>query len=160
MNTFSYLRSRRSANKNSEVAEQMISFRLGQEFFALPIEHVQKVTFLEEVYGDPQQTGISLTRYQNQEILVIDVAKKILKPRQDVSEQQQRFLVVIKKATKELVGLPIDSPPSIIRVTQSAMTTISETYLTRGSVRSIGSQMIQLPNLQPIFLLDIQKLLS
>ncbi len=43
MAIFSPLRSRRSSTRQTEITQQLIAFRLRQEWFALPIETVLKV---------------------------------------------------------------------------------------------------------------------
>ena len=87
MAILSTLRSRRFAAVQTETTEQIITFCLRQEWFALPILAVQKVIPLGKVYGDPQGTGVSITAYEEQEIVVIDVAKFIF---QDLSSSDQK----------------------------------------------------------------------
>lgn len=87
MAIFSTLRSRRSAAVKTEATEQIITFCLRQEWFAFPILAVQKVIPLGEVYGDPQGTGVSITAYEEQEIIVIDVGQFIF---QDLSSSNQK----------------------------------------------------------------------
>ncbi len=69
--------SRRLTSQKQEKRQQLITFLLSQEQFALPIHLIQKVIPLGKVYGDPQGTGLSLTNYQGQELVVIDVAHRI-----------------------------------------------------------------------------------
>ena len=87
MAIFSTLRSRRFAAVQTETTEQIITFCLREEWFALPILAVQKVIPLGKVYGDPQGTGVSITAYEEQEIIVIDVAKFIF---QDSSSSNRK----------------------------------------------------------------------
>ncbi len=79
MAIFSPLRTRRLAARKAEVTQQLIVFRLQQEWFALPINAVQKVLPMPNVYGDPQATGVSLTIYQDKELLVVDVGRRIFR---------------------------------------------------------------------------------
>lgn len=177
MAIFSTLRSQRFAAVQTEITEQIITFCLRQEWFALPILEVQKVIPLGKVYGDPQGTGISITAYENQEILVIDVAQFIF---QDLSSsdlvsteidattadvswldwEQQRYLVIINfnKTTQNLLGLPIDSQPVMRRVTKSNFKTLPEAYLNQGNINCVSEEIIELPEHPPIFLLSTQSL--
>ncbi|MEA5535878.1 chemotaxis protein CheW [Crocosphaera sp. XPORK-15E] len=161
MTIYTPRRSRRLAEQKLEKTQQMIAFILGKEWFALPIDAVQKVVTMGKVYGDPQETGISLTHYQDQELLVIDVARCIfgitsMSPEQTINEQ--RFLLVIQNQAHKIVGLPIDSPPSLRRIPASAFMALPEIYLTQGNINCISSTMIQVPNQEPLFLLDVDQL--
>ena len=79
MSVFSPLTSRRSSNRKVKPTQQLIVFRLRNEGFALPIRASLKVIPLGEVFGAPQTTGVGLTLYQEQELLVIDIGKRIFR---------------------------------------------------------------------------------
>jgi purine-binding chemotaxis protein CheW len=160
MAIFSPLRSRRFAERQTEANEQMLTFRLCQEWFALPIDGVQKVVLLGKVYGDPNNTGISLTLYQERELLVIDVGHRIFgrSPSENLTGEQTRYLLIVQNAKGDLVGLPVDSPPAIRRVPKSAFKTLPETYLAQGNIQCISSQTIELDDGTTFFLLDRDRL--
>ncbi|MEA5511453.1 chemotaxis protein CheW [Crocosphaera sp. UHCC 0190] len=162
MTLYSPRRSRLLAANKIEKTQQMIAFILGKEGFALPIDAVQKVVPMGKIYGDPQEKGISLTHYQDQKLLVIDVDRCIFGITSMPSEQEiteQRFLLIIHNKVHKIVGLPIDSPPSLRRVPESAFMALPENYLTQGNIHCISSTMIQIPNQEPLFLLDVDKLI-
>jgi purine-binding chemotaxis protein CheW len=159
------LRYRRLSARQTEATHQLIAFRLRQEWFALPIDRVQKVVQMGKVYGDPKGTGISLTKYQGQELLVIDVSQRIFaeapSANGDLAEGDRvRFLAIVQGQTGELVGLPIDSPPAIHRVPQSAFSPLPPTFLAQGNIQCISSTMVQIGDCQPLFLLDRDLLLQ
>ncbi|ACB53666.1 hypothetical protein cce_4318 [Crocosphaera subtropica ATCC 51142] len=163
MTIYSHHRSRRLANKNKENTRQIVTFLLGKEWFALPIDAIQKVVQLGKIYGDPQQKGISLTHYQGQELLVIDVARRIFGTEVLLSHkdtEQTRFLLIIHNKNNEIVGLPIDSPPSILRIPESALIPLPDIYLTQGNIDCISSTLIQVNEQQSFFLLDVSQLMS
>lgn len=183
MAIFSTLRSRRFAAVQTEKTEKMITFRLRQEWFALPILAVQKVIPLGKVYGDPQKTGVSITAYEAQEIIVIDVAKFIFKdlPENNImatsidnekdiiapnisffDEQRQRYLVIINliNPTENLLGLPIDSQPVMRRISQSNFQTLPNAYLKQDNIKCVSEKLIELPEHPPIFLFNPQSLVQ
>ncbi|MDJ0659288.1 MAG: chemotaxis protein CheW [Crocosphaera sp.] len=162
MTIYSHRRSRTLAGNAKENTQQLITFLLGEEWFALPINKIQKVVPLGKIYGDPQGKGISLTHYQGQELMVIDVARRIFgietfsaHPDSD----QTRFLLIINHENEQMVGLPIDSPPSIIRVAESAFLPLPAIYLTQGNIHCISSTFIQFNEQNSFFLLDVNQLL-
>ncbi|EAZ92466.1 chemotaxis protein CheW [Crocosphaera chwakensis] len=163
MTIYSHRPSRRSPGKTTQNTQQIITFLLGEEWFALAIDAIQKVLQLGKVYGDPQRKGVSLTHYQGQELLVIDVARRIFGTETLSSHQntdQTRFLLIIHNNNNEIVGLPIDSSPSILRVSESAFIPLPDTYLTQGNIHCISSTIIQVNEQQSFFLLDVNQLMS
>ena len=153
---------RRLASKKQEKKQQLITFLLGKEQFSIPIDFVDKVTTLDKVYGDPQQKGVSLTNYQGRELIVIDVAQRIFGVT-DIGNNQPnnevRFLLIFKNRDNDILGLPIDSHPSIIRVPKSAFIPLPDIYLTQGNIHCISSTIIKVENQSPYFVLDINQLL-
>ena len=153
---------RRLASKKQEKKQQLIKFLLGKEQFSIPIDFVDKVTTLDKVYGDPQQKGVSLTNYQGRELIVIDVAQRIFGVT-DIGNNQPnnevRFLLILKNRDNDILGLPIDSHPSIIRVPKSAFIPLPDIYLTQGNIHCISSTIIKVENQSPYFVLDINQLL-
>jgi purine-binding chemotaxis protein CheW len=170
MTIYSPIRSRRTAARKTEKTQQLITFRLRQEWFALPIHAVQRVIQMGKVYGDPQGTGISLTNYQGREIIVVDVAYRIFGETSSVNEEKKnslvrvsdanepRILLVVQSDKGEIVGLPVDATPVMRRVPDSAFTAIPEIYLAQGNINCISSTMIQLSDHPPLFLLDTNRL--
>jgi chemotaxis signal transduction protein len=152
MAIYSPLRSRRLAAQQTEASQRLITFKLGEENFALPLDRVQKVTTLDLLYADPQGTGVSLTTYQDREVLVIDVGHRIFgKPPQiwlpgehensssigtNPNLNLIRYLLILKSESNEspdqiedrLVGLRIDSPPSIQSMPLSAFQPLSDLH--------------------------------
>lgn len=183
MAIFSTLRSRRLATVQTENTEQMITFRLCQEWFALPILAVQKVIPLGEVYGDPQNTGVSITAYEEQEIIVIDVAKFIFQdlPESNLAtidtgdrenssipelsfldEEKQRYLVIINlnQLSQNWLGLPIYSQPIMRRVAKSAFKNLPDAYLKQGNIHCLSNKVIELTDHPTIFLFNSQSLIQ
>ncbi|HEY9749895.1 MAG TPA: chemotaxis protein CheW [Allocoleopsis sp.] len=174
MATLSSLKSRRFGAKQTEATQQILTFRLDQEWFALPIQAVQKVVSLGQVYGDPQRSGVSLTLYQNRELVVVDVGHRIFgrTPSQETSAPAStghsfsqdlgltRYLLVLQTRSGELVGLPIDSQPALRRVPMSAFGPLPAAYATEGNIRCVSSLMLQTAEELPLFLLDPEVLLQ
>jgi chemotaxis signal transduction protein len=193
MAIYSPLRSRRLAARQTEVTRRLITFKLGTEIFALPLDDVQKVTTLERLYGDPHGTGVSLTTYQGRELVVIDVGQRIfgqlpqvLPPSQSkqgltIASQQStevvRYLLILRSdltansdiksivgtdthRQQRLVGLPIDSPPSIQSIPVSAFQPLPDLYRKNSNIHCVSTLSIDLPDRPSIFLLDLASIVS
>lgn len=172
MAVFSPLTSRRSTRRQSVANQQVIVFRLRNEGFALPIRAVQKVIPMGNVYGAPQDCGVSLTLYQDQELLVIDPGHRIFRgtPPQDSSETTellplsdttvQRYLLIVQSSQGKLVGLPIEEPPALLRVPESAFSPLLSDYISEGNIRCVSALIIQNKDEPPLFLLNPDQLVQ
>jgi purine-binding chemotaxis protein CheW len=160
MTLLSSLRSRRSSRLPTTQRISLIVFRLSLEWFALPIEQVERVIPLETVYGDPQGTGISLTRYQNQEVMVLDVGVRIFADAALTPSLGKNFLVILAAIGQDSFGIPVESPPSLRRVEESSFTPLPDSYLWRGNIHCLSSNLVHIPDHPAVFLLDINQLLA
>ena len=181
MAIYSPLRSRRLATQKTEATQRIITFKLREDTFALPLTSIQKVTTLNRLYGDPDDTGISLTTYEGRELVVMDVGHQIFgKVRQAVESishynedsigrlQNQsndrrsddtRYLLILQSALDRLIGLPIDSPPIIQLIQLSAFHPLPEIYRQHSKIHCVSSLSIDLPDRSAIFLLDVDLLI-
>ncbi len=174
MAIYSPLRSRRLAAQQTEATQRLITFKLGAETFALPLDRVHKVTTIDRLYGDPNHTGVSLTTYQGRELVVIDVMHRIFGKTQQVLLPSQkkssvavkaqsnpdlvRYLLVLQPEPEQLVGLPIDSPPSIQSIQISAFQPLPDIYRQHSNIHCVSTMSIDLPDRPSIFLLDVSLL--
>jgi chemotaxis signal transduction protein len=176
MAIYSPLRSRRLAAQQTEATQRLITFRLGEENFALPLDRVHKVTTLDRLYGDPGGTGVSLTTYQGRELVVIDVGHRIfgkmpqiLPPTSKrftgtiearIDSNLVRYLIVFQPEPDRLVGLPIDSPPSIQSIQLSAFQPLPEIYRQHRNIHCVSALSIDTPDRPSLFLLDIASIVG
>ena len=179
MAIYSPLRSRRLAAQKTEATQRLITFKLRAETFALSLDLVRKVTTLDapgerlgqRLYGDPQQTGISLTTYQGRELVVIDVGHRICGKSEPVpstlptSEMAVeppvatvRYLLILQPEPERLIGLPIDSPPSIQSLQLSAFRPLPDIYRQQSKIHCVSALSLDLPDRPSIFLLDVAAL--
>lgn len=139
---------------------QFIGFRLRDRWFGLPIEVMEKATLMGKVDGDPLNTGINFTEYEGQELLVLNVARLIFGEVStiDLQTQEVQFLMVIKAKDCGLLALPIDSPPSVFRIPESALVPLPEVYPEPVNIRCITPTVAQIRDREPLLLLDVDLL--
>jgi purine-binding chemotaxis protein CheW len=175
MAVFSPLTSRRrSTARKARATQQLIVFHLENEGFALPIRAVQKVIPMGQVYGASEGAGVSLTLYQDQELIVIDVKRRIFReaPNQYLSGGNlspqltkqpkgvaERYLLIVQDSQGKLVGLPIDAPPSLQRVPESAFSPLTSDYINEGNIRCVSALIIPNNDEPPLFLLNLNQLI-
>lgn len=185
MSVFSPLTSRRSSNRKVKPTQQIIVFRLRNEGFALPIRASLKVIPLGEIFGAPQITGVGLTLYQEQELLVIDIDKRIFRsvvttkalassePSESLSSSELSeslppasstiegsYLLIVQSSKSKLVGLPLLEPPVLQRVPESAFAPLTSDYLAYGTIQCVSALIIQGNEQPPLFLLNPDQLVQ
>ena len=174
------LRSQRLRSRKVEVTHQLIVFRLQQEWFALPVQAVQKVIPLGNVYGAGLDAAIGLTLYHDREISVLNIQQRIfrtvsqpllpvspdaaprLKPETSQADPSLlgRFLLIVETLTEAAIGFPLDTQPLLRRVPESAFVPLSDTYLTGGQLRCVKCLIVPASDQPPIFLLHLDQLLQ
>lgn len=185
MDNYSTLRARRFGTRQAESTRQLVVFRLQHQWFALLIDVVQKVLQISNAYGDMRGTGVSLTLYQDRELMVVDVGRRLfgevlralppatvpeavapelnLYPISSVPQQAsktERCLLIVQTSQGELVGLPIDSPPVLRRVPESAFAPLPPAYISQVNIQCVSSAIVQSQNEPPLFLIDPDQLLQ
>lgn len=176
MAIFSPLASRRKSRRVAEVTQQLIVFRLRDEGFALPIRAVQKVIPRDKIYGAPGGGGVSLTLYQERELIVIDIEHRIFRvaPSKDSFQEishpveeaptdttpVQHYLLIVQSSSGQLVGLPIVEPPTLQRVPSSAFAPLSASYLSEGNLRCVSALIKRNNDEPPLFLLNPDQLVQ
>jgi hypothetical protein len=140
MAIYSPLRLRRQVAQRAEVKQRLIVFQLQSVTFALALDGVVKVTTLERLYGDVAGTGAIFITYQGQEIEAIDVGAKIFGQPPivipsldalrtiDPLSHEGSYSIVLQSADRGLIGLPIDSKPSITSMVFSAFVPLLEAH--------------------------------
>ncbi len=163
MRLFQSRPSRRTRSAQTLDTRQLLVFRIRQEWFALPLEVLQRVVPMGRIHGDQGDLGIGVTRYEDQELLVLDVGRRIFPRSQDqgptVPESEQH-MVILQAPSGELLGLPIDSRPALKRVPSSAIAPLPAAYTTLAYVQCVSGMAISEDGEQSYFLLAHDRLLS
>jgi purine-binding chemotaxis protein CheW len=159
-------KARRLTKLQPQNTQKLITFRLREEWFALRIKDVVKVIIADKIYGHSQQQGISLTQYQDQEILVIDVGYAIFsQPKtsqltDQIKSKDLQYLVIIQNSNQEIVAIPIDSPPTIYQVDNTQFKILPEQYLNLGKIQSISNKIVEVQEQSPLFVIDPEQIIN
>ena len=174
----SSLQSRRTKNRATQTTQQLVTFSIQLEWFALPIWVARKVIPLGKVYGNTLETGAGLTLDGDLEVPVLDLERRLFGspaaaelpapevPREnktpasasDPEELPERYLLIVQSSQGELIGLPLPSQPALRRFPQSAFKPIPPTYLAQGHLGCASALVVSGPDAPPIFLLDLDRL--
>jgi CheW-like domain len=156
------LRSRRFADRASEATQKYVTFAVRQYWFALPIQVLQRVSSCNA--GDeatPSEAG--LTTQDSDEFQRIDLEQTIFPTaafKNLENPTQKSCLILFKSATDHTFGISINAQPKMQRVAQSQISPLLEAINDSPHLRSVCSSIIQLDGAAPIFLLDLDKLIS
>ena len=164
---------RRAKTRRTESMQQIIVFQILQEWFALPIRAAYKVIPIGQVYGS-YQGGVGLTRYQDRDVIVIDIQRRIFGEQahppllaameasatSDYGFPDQRHLLLIQSMQGELIGLPLNTFPCLRRVPESAFGPIPPMYLAEGRVRCVSALITTANGDPPAFLLNLTQLIE
>ncbi|MDS3861981.1 chemotaxis protein CheW [Thermosynechococcaceae cyanobacterium BACA0444] len=161
------LKSRRKSRTTAEQAptQRLLQFEIAQQQFALPITQVLKIIPLTTIHGDPAGRGIGLVHYQQQEVLVIDVENVLLPHNLPIKKTIYQFLLILQATDMthlELLGIPIQAPPQLIRINPEAITPLPTHYRSLGNIHCVSTLMMdtQAPNTQPLFMIDVNQIFS
>lgn len=153
MATYTPRRLQRSRKSSQQSFRQFLVFTIANQQFALPIESVEKVIQTPALYGDPNYRGFGLISYQGQQVTVIDVEQHLLgvahastvdaKTRLEAAH----FLILLKvdqgDANSQLLGLPIEQPPQLQRLSQQTITSLPDSYLRWGDIHAVTAVSVE-----------------
>ncbi len=158
MNKFSSFKYRRLRQQPSAKIKHLLAFNLLNNSWGIFIENVLKVVTLESIYGQTPENGLGLTCYQNQEIVVIDLA--YLLGLETLTNRLNYAYMMIVQLANDLVGLPLVNPPVIHRVPDNSLISLPPSYLGKNRLSCLSSQIVKIPDSTPIFILDPNKLIE
>ncbi|HEY9657590.1 MAG TPA: chemotaxis protein CheW, partial [Allocoleopsis sp.] len=126
-------------------------------------------------YGRGQNGSVRLTRYHNHDVLVINIEQRIFGERASpallpaapaapvspvATDLSERHLLLIHSPQGELIGIPLETPPTLRRVAESAFAPVPPTYLAEGGIRCVSAIVSPSEQEPPIFLINPHQLLQ
>jgi purine-binding chemotaxis protein CheW len=145
----------------------LLVFSLREHWFALPVNLVNKVVMLNNLYKMAPDLTTGLAFYQGTEIAVLDTYQRIFgQPFSSGSNgaegaiAQPTYLLIVQNLQGEPIGLPLESQPSLRRIPESAFSPLPSTFLTEGHIRCATALILPTQNEPPIFLLNLVQLLQ
>ncbi len=167
--------------KPVEPTQPILLFVLQGEQFALPLTVVQRVIAVEQIYANRPGSQVALVMEQGQEIPVIALHSRIFGSRHEHPPSSlalppasthadalpdaptpltARYLLLVSGNQGECVGLPLEYPPTLRRIPESAFRPLSTTFQTSGSLHCVAGLLVPNSADPPIFLLNLAQLLQ
>lgn len=111
MAIYSPLRMRRKAEQSHSETQRFITFQIGKQHCALPIDLVVKAAVIDSIYTEPQHPKLFLTRYKSKELLLMDLGREVFNESSLDRPMPDRHLLIVRTTEDQVAGLPIDSAP-------------------------------------------------
>ncbi len=148
---------------------RLITFRLRHREFCLPLAMARRVIFQP---ADDPSTALGLTQLNHDNIPIVDIALWVyqntpLLPSANPTELSahpcptaDQTIVVVDSPRAGPLGLLVDSIPTLRRAKASAFSPVPATYLIMNHLQGINTLVTLEPDEAPLFLLDLDALLS
>lgn len=162
MRLFQTRPSRRTKTTQTLDRHQLLTFQIRNEWFALPLAALQRVVPMNRIHGQQGELGIGVARYEGQELLVIDVGSRLfpksLAADRSTEHEFERHMIILQAPSGDMIGLPIDSRPTLKRVPASSLTALPPSYTSLAHVQCVSGMVILEDQKQSYFLLDWERL--
>lgn len=152
-------RARRLNKYQSKYTQKLVTFCLRQQWFAFPLKSVVKVITVDKFYCDLTQMGVTLTTYQNQEVLILDLGYYLfLEQFQFHNNTQLEYLILLQNQKQEILGIPVASLPVIRGCDNSAFKKSIKIQLQSAKISSLSVTIVEIKNNPLIFLLNPEQI--
>jgi chemotaxis signal transduction protein len=131
-------------------ARKLVSFKLGNVYYAVPIERVQRVVKDFNPYGF-LDSGQSLVRHQEELIALINLSKIFPSSR---SIADCNYLIVCTLNKSDLLGIPIPDMPQILEVSEAQFCEIPQLYR-QNQLPPAVEKLIRAPDGLEVFYLNL-----
>jgi chemotaxis signal transduction protein len=150
--------SRRLADRKPPATRQIISFKVGQEWLAVPTDIAQKVVPMQTL-GKDQELPIP-TSYEGKELHFFDIDSYLAegKTTQEI-DIKKGYLILFETPQKTLMAICIHAAPVLRRIHESSLLPMSLIPTITKNLRTISQCAIRLEDESMIFLLDYEYLM-
>ncbi|NJK69270.1 MAG: chemotaxis protein CheW [Microcoleus sp. CSU_2_2] len=129
---------------------KLVSFELGNVYYAVPIERVQRVVKDFSPYGF-LDSGQSLVRHQEELIALINLSKIFPSSR---SIADCNYLIVCTLTKSDRLGIPIPDMPQILEVSEEQFCEIPQLYR-QDQLPPAVEKLIRAPDGLEVFYLNL-----
>jgi chemotaxis signal transduction protein len=168
------LRARRNAKRPVESTQQMITFCVRQQWFALPMAVVKRVSTLQSSANDSSKQLRTVASQEDVDLIKINAEQTIfLKARSIFNSQAQaqssniqesniqepdRFSIAFQTPNGRLFALTISSAPKMQRISPESIVPFSPTDMSIEPMECISGVVKQTDKLQTLYLLNPEQL--
>ncbi len=166
-------RTRRKQQLQAPKTYKVITFQLQQMWFAWPLQETIKIIITDNQQHiiEPTQPQLITTKYKEKTIVVVDIDRSIYnQSKPNLSEinfnkyitdnsnseintdlTAQHLLLFTNETQPDILGLPLDSPPKILKATKSEFKKLPTQLAKIGNISLISNKVIQIQN-HPVYI--------
>ncbi|MEG4118723.1 chemotaxis protein CheW [Microcoleus sp. N9_B4] len=142
------------SNKQATVRiapKKFVSFELGNVYYAVPIERVQRIVKDFTPYGF-LDSGQSLVRHQEELITLISLSK-IFPSIRTIADNN--YLIVCSLNKSDRLGIPVPNMPKILEISEENFCEIPELYR-QDQLPNAVEKLIRSPDGTEVFYLNLE----
>lgn len=133
------------------IPKKFVSFELGNVYYAVPIERVERIVTNFNPYG-LLPGGNSLVRHQEELITLINLSQIFPS---DGSRLDSNYLIVCTLNKNERLGIPIPDLPKILEISEESFCEIPELYR-QQQLPPVIEKLIRAPDGSEVFYLNVE----
>ena len=137
-----------------QIKRKIITFQLGTEWYALPIEKVQRILDEFSPHGD-LGNGRGLVRAQQETLTLMDPAH--LFP-SSLDDRERQYLMVCSLAGGRSAGIPVPQLPRVFEILEEQIQPIPELYQHSGVPAGVVGLIHLQEGPEEVFYLDLDHL--
>ena len=130
-------------------SKKMVSFELGNVYYAVPIERVERIVKNFNAYG-LLPNGNSLLRHQEELITIINLST-IFPSSPSIGECKYLIICTLNKSDR--LGIPLPDMPKILEITEESFCEIPELYR-QQQLPPVIERLIRAPDGSEVFYLN------
>jgi chemotaxis signal transduction protein len=152
--------SRRLADRKPPASKQVITFKQGQESFAVSTEIAQKVAPAQTIYKNPESLSLATT-YEGRDLHFFNLENYLTDGKSNPSlDIKKGYLILFETPQKTLIAIPIPVAPALNRISESSFIPLSLIRAVPQKVETISRFAIRTEDEPLIFLLDYEYLIQ
>jgi chemotaxis signal transduction protein len=113
-----------------QAIEQLVTMRVGEEHFGIPIMQVYEIIFVPKLTGIAKapESIIGVINLRGQIIPVIDLRLVFAKPRGESTKRQR---IVVTQSQGKVIGLLVDEVTEVLRIQSSGLEAVPDAIMTK-----------------------------
>jgi hypothetical protein len=151
---------RRMADRKPPASKQVITFKQGQESFAVSTDIAQKVAPIQTIYKDLKSLSLATT-YEGKRLNFFNLENYLTEGKSTPELDIKRgYLILFETPQETLLAITTPTAPALQRISESSFLPLSLLRTVSQKIGTISQFAIQVDDEPLIFLLDYEYLMQ
>jgi purine-binding chemotaxis protein CheW len=149
-------KNRKRKSMHMKKKDQVVSFKIGREFFGVPIHNVQEIVRVPEIAAVPEMPSFveGVINLRGKIVSIVDLSKRL---KIEASPRAKSSRVLIVEVDNKIIGILVDAVNAILQIPPEAVEPAPDIVTPVGSDYIVGVGKLH-DNL--IILLDLKNILK